>query len=240
MVGKEKFEFPGRGFHYVADKVAEADYFLELMKSKRGHAEEFGFVFSAFVSAARSVTFSLQAVMSRYPNWDQWYPPHQERLKKSPLAKFFVELRNHLQKVGGAPISHFGSSMGGEMYWGLEFIPTRDFDQVPVGDVTQLSDKYFKMLLELLRECYSDYWAYVDPRAVFTQRGLETLGWTVEDVEHALGFPRGYTNVPWPEDQKLDERLRALSRYGGDELMEAFFEKYEISADFEGNDDDCK
>ncbi|MCB9986164.1 MAG: hypothetical protein H6865_00800 [Rhodospirillales bacterium] len=66
----KKFEFPARGFYIVADKVAEADYFLEGLKHKSFHDyNEFGYQFSAFVSAARSITYALQAVMKEYPNF---------------------------------------------------------------------------------------------------------------------------------------------------------------------------
>lgn len=230
MTEPTKFKFPGRGFHCVADKVAEADYFLGRMKETSAQIEEMRFLFSAFVSAARSVTFSLQAVMSGYPDFDSWYQPRQERLKESRLARFFVDLRNHLQKVGGAPLFHSGWSRNGKFEWFTEFTLTPDFEEVPSGDVITLSEAYFRRLLEILQECYTDYWAYIDPRAIFTVEGLRILGWTVEDVEAAVGFPRGWPDIPWPEEEKVSARLHVLSRYGGDELMDAFFKKYSIGS----------
>jgi hypothetical protein len=225
-----KFQFPSRGFHCVADKVAEADYFLGRMKETSAAIDEFRFLFSAFVSAARSITFSLQAVMSRYPGFDLWYPPRQQRLKESKLARFFVDLRNHLQKVGSAPLFYSGYMRAGTSEWFAEFIPTPDFKEVPLGDVIILSEAYFRLLLEILQECYVDYWAYIDPRAIFTTKGLDILGWAIEDVEEAIGFPRGWTDIPWSEEEKTSARLHVLSRYGGDELMDAFFEKYNIGS----------
>jgi len=230
MTDTTKFQFPGRGFHCVADKVAEADYFLGRMKETATGIEEFRFLFSAFVSAARSVTFSLQAVMSGYPEFDSWYPSRQKRLKESKLARFFVDLRNHIQKVGGAPFFHSGSSRNGKLEWFTEFVPTPDFKEVPSGDVITLSEDYFRLLLEILQDCYADYWAYIDPRAIFTVKGLKILGWTVEDVEEEFGFPRGWTDIPWPEEEKLTARLHVLSRHGGDELMDIFFKKYSIGS----------
>lgn len=223
-----KFKFPGRGFHVVADKVAEADFFLKQMEERSRSIEEFRFLFSAFVSAARSVTFVLQAVMSEYPDFETWYAPRRERLKDSGPAKFYKDLRNHLQKVGGAPLFHSGFSRDGKFEWITEFISTPEFKDIPQGDVVSLSEAYFRLLLEILHECYLDYWAYVDPRAIFTVEGLTQLGWSIEDLEESLGFPRGWTDVPWPKDANLLARLAALSRHGGDELMDAFFEKYGI------------
>ena len=115
----------------VADKVTEADYFLSQMKLNGTDIYELRFLLSVFVSAARSVTFSLQAVMSGYPDFDTWYRPRQERLKQSELATFFVDLRNHLQKIGGAPLFHSGYSQNGRMEWTTDFIPTPDFTEVP-------------------------------------------------------------------------------------------------------------
>lgn len=115
MTDTTKFKFPGRGFHSVADKVAEADYFLGRMKETSADIDQFRFLFSAFVSAARSVTFSLQAVMSGYPDFDSWYQSRQKRLKESRLARFFVDLRNHIQKVGSAPLFHSGHSRNGNL-----------------------------------------------------------------------------------------------------------------------------
>lgn len=230
MTDSAKFKFPSRGFYCVADKVEEADYFLGRMKEAYSDIGEFRFLFSAFVSAARSVTFSLQAVMSGYPDFDSWYQPRQGRLRESRLARFFVDIRNHMQKVGGAPLFHSGSSRNGKFEWFTEFIPTPDFEEVPSGDVITLSETYFSLLLEILKDCYTDYWAYIDPRAIFTVEGLRVLGWTVEDVEESVGIPRGWTDISWPEQEKMTARLHVLSRYGGDELMDAFFNKYGIGS----------
>lgn len=223
-----KFEFPGKGFHLVANKVAEADFFLGEMKNESRPLEEFRFLFGAFVSAARSVTFVLQAVMSGYPDFETWYGPRQQRLKESKLARFYKDLRNHFQKTGVMPLFHSGFRTNGKLEWVTEFISTPEIEDVPVGDVVSLSEAYFRLLLTILHECYHDYSAYVDPRVIFTVEGLNHLGWSIEDLEESLGFPRGWTDVPWPEDEKLSARLKILSRHRGDELMDAFFEKYEI------------
>jgi hypothetical protein len=39
----QKFIFPSRGFPFVENKVAEADYFLSLLEEKQGSSEEFKF-----------------------------------------------------------------------------------------------------------------------------------------------------------------------------------------------------
>lgn len=67
----DKFVFPRRGFHVVADKVAEADYFLQAMEAANGRDLAFRYLFSAFLSASRSITFALQAVMRHYPGFEE-------------------------------------------------------------------------------------------------------------------------------------------------------------------------
>jgi len=229
-----KFSFPSRGFYLVADKVAETDFFLTQLKSDTEYLQEFGFYFSAFVSAARSITFSLQAVMSHYPGFNEWYPMRQEKLKQISLARFFVEIRNHIQKVGGIPITHSGFMQDGLISASQVFVPIPDFKEVPEGEVTDLCQKYFVEVLNIIAECYRDFDVYADPRIIFTRRGLDKLGWTIEDLEESLGFPRGWTDVDWDKDHKDAKRLKVLSRYGGDELLEIFLEKYQIHIETTG------
>jgi len=60
---------------------------------------------------------------------------------------------------------------------------------------------------------------------------LKYLGWTIDDLVESLGFPRDWIScVPkdgWGDSWE-DEALRVLSRYGGVELMEQYFEKYRL------------
>jgi len=224
----DRFIFSSRGFYLVVDKVAETDFFLEQLKTHVEYSQEFGYYFSAFVSAARSITFSLQAVMSHYPEFQEWYPKRQEKLKQSELARFFVEIRNHIQKIGGIPISHSGFMQDGLIYASRVFLPTSDLKKVPEGEVIELCYKYFFEVLCVIGECYRDFDIYTDPRVIFTPQGLNKIGWTIEDLEETLGFPRGWTDGDWESNDKDEQRLKALSRYGGDELLEVFLEKYEI------------
>lgn len=225
---KEKFIFPQRGFWIISDKVAEADYFLEMLKNSKSDFKEFGYLLSAFVSASRSITFALQAVMSHYPGFSEWYEPYRQQLSQNSLAKYFSELRNHLQKVGSTPVFFSGSFQGGQPEWYRSFIPTADLERAPEGQVTDLAEHYLIDVLKIIKQCYSDYREYVDPRAIFTPEGLNTLGWTIEDLEESLGFPRGWTDIEWDDGNKDENRLHVLRRYGGDEVTEMYFVKYVI------------
>jgi hypothetical protein len=225
---RPKFVFPQRGFYIVTDKVAEADFFLERLIEAQGYSG-FPFYFSAFVSAARSVTFALQAVMAEIPDFDEWYAFERKGLQESSLAKFFVQLRNHLQKIGSVPVSQSGKFDSEGFISTSSFIPiAADLENVPDGEVTDLSRRYLEEVLTVVGKAYRHFDVYVDPRALFTTRALDVLNWSVEDLEEALGFPRGWTHVPDWEGDLEAERLNALRAEGGDEEMEQWLAKYEI------------
>lgn len=232
----EKFQFPSRGFHIVATKVGEADYFLEKLKEVQGHYDEFSYILSAFVSASRSITFALQSVMTKYPEFDEWYITHQEKLKANGLAKYFVSLRNYMQKVGQVPVGHTGTIRNGKIEHFSFFIDIDDLKNAPNGEVINLAEDYFVEVLRVVESCYRDFWVYTDPRAIFTEDGLKLLGWVIEDIEEAVGLPRGYTDIPYDNKDKNLQRLRLLAReFQGDEMMEQYFMKYELQLNINKN-----
>ncbi|MGH6662572.1 MAG: hypothetical protein ACREB6_13620 [Rhodospirillales bacterium] len=111
-----------RSFHLVAEKIDEADYFLARMQEHVAEFEAFRFNYSAFASAARSITFILQSVMHDVAGFKDWYAKRQAALKADPVASFFVEARNNVLKTGINPITLAGRSSPGiesEIFWGL-------------------------------------------------------------------------------------------------------------------------
>ncbi len=227
---QDKFKFPSRGFYFVESKVKEADYFLDMLEGKKHSPDEFSFILNAFASAARSITFSLQSVMSHYPNFEEWYQPRRQQLKENKLAKFFVELRNFTQKVGGAPIMHTGTKKNGKEHRYALFFPSEHLGTIPPGDIVRLAQVYYTAILRIIKQCYEDYAVYVDPRKVFTVEGLLTLGWSIEDLEESCGLPRGWTDIDEDIPNKSQERLRVLRREcQKEEEMEYYFKKYKLS-----------
>ncbi|EJM22570.1 hypothetical protein [Pseudomonas sp. GM25] len=88
----------------ISDKLKESDFFLVRMKESALRIDELGYYFSAFVSAARSVTFVLQYVASDLEGFGDWYSGIQQEMRANPLSKFMLEARNEHQKRGFNPI----------------------------------------------------------------------------------------------------------------------------------------
>jgi len=93
-------------------KLREAGYFLRLMSANSGkwfrqEPEAVDFYISAFVSAARSVTFVLRKECPT--EYERWAPGWFARLAQqdaaaATLADFFIDQRNKGQKEGGGDL----------------------------------------------------------------------------------------------------------------------------------------
>ena len=86
---------------YTQQKYDEAEYFLEMMKENIEDRQKFRYNLSAFVSAARSVTFVLQKEFSKNPEFDEWYSKKQMQMKRDNLFIFLKEKRNYVLKMEG-------------------------------------------------------------------------------------------------------------------------------------------
>jgi hypothetical protein len=86
------------------------------------------------------------------------------------------------------------------------------YEWLPDVDVATACWLHLRTLCELVRDCYGTFGLVVDPDQIYTAEGLAAKGWTLEDVEEQLGFPRGWTN--WGPDgaEKDAARLGALRR----------------------------
>jgi len=200
----------GRSFDLVEDKLAEAEFFLQKMASAGPNVFEVRCYFSAFASAARSVTFALQAVMSDVDGFVEWYAVKQEAIKRDALARFFVERRNESQKVGDTRI-HQGTFHHDEhgnavaRYFFAKAGPSDPFTPIE-ADVATAAARYLDLLRPLVADCRERFAWDLDPDLFFTEEGLRSRGLTVEDVEEMMGLPRGWTNMI-----SDDERLRLLN-----------------------------
>lgn len=191
---------PTRSFGLVDYKVREAEYFLDELKrvGKKLDFRAVQFCASAFVSAARSVTFAMQASLADHPRFAEWYKPRQHEMKQDPLARFFHEFRTITQHLGENVVS--GGSFGpkGPVY---HFVPCADLKTVPDIDVVSACEMYFRSILQLVYDCYIDLGDVVDGQQYFTAEVFARLGKSIEDAEEEIGFPRGWSDLGTSEDE---------------------------------------
>ena len=91
-------------------KLREAQFFLGHLVNEGqellcNEPQAFGFYLSAFLSAARSVTFALQ--YEEKAKYDEWFPQWFGSLsgEDQNLARFLKDQRNYVQKRGGADVA---------------------------------------------------------------------------------------------------------------------------------------
>ena len=189
------------------------------------------FIFSAFVSAARSITFALQAVMDKIDGFESWYRIRQNQLAKDDVCKFFVEYRNLVLKTGELPI--IGGASGdpnGKSKYRHYFNRTLSAEPPFDEEAVSLSEVYLHKILEVVEDCYRDFGLVIDPDQYYSLENMQRLGFTLEDVEESLGLPRGWTNIEgYPN---LDEeRMRALRRHIPMSGIKWIFDKYRNKTD---------
>ena len=74
-------------------KLEEARYFLEQMQVCVEDRKKFAFNLSAFLSAARSVTFIMQSESKSSPEFSDWYKDKQKEMNNDGDFRFFNDLR---------------------------------------------------------------------------------------------------------------------------------------------------
>lgn len=207
----------GRSFGIVEQKVEESAYFLEQLEDSlnRGMAIDSEFLLSAFVSSTRSITFTIQASISDIEGFDAWYSGHQNRLKKNKLAKYFLEARNLSQKVGYYLIaggqSYTDENGNSKMHYYFQKLNgAKKMEYVPEEDIIIGCISYFKLLLEVVLDCYKVFGRQIDPEQMFTIENLLESKLPMEYFEEKAGYPIGYTNVP---GLTLQDRIDLIRRY---------------------------
>lgn len=189
-------------------KVAEADFFLDEMSHAGFNIFAFQCNFSAFLSAARSITLTLQAVMRHIPGFDEWYATARLAIERDALARFFVQRRNLATKTGDLGIS------GGLFRQGSTGPDIRHFfdpelvkslpDEVRWLDVQAMSYHYMQLLVQLVSDWECWFYDEGGPGAQPT-----TDNTSPEELERALGLPPGWTDGV---GLSSEERIRILLR----------------------------
>lgn len=212
-----------RSFGLVDYKVQEAEFFLLELKRNARHTRfcEVQYCVSAFVSAARSITFAMQASLKSYPEYDPWYESRQAMLRDDPLSRFFQKFRTLTQHIGANVVGGGSFSKGKKLYY---FIPCRDLPNVPNQDVITACQDYFVTILQIVYDCYLELGPIVDGQQYFTAGNFAALGKTIEDAEEELGLPRKWTDIGKIELEPY--RWELLRRQAEGCLIEPQFQRW--------------
>lgn len=189
-----------QSFGIVEEKLREAGFFLDKLGSAGPLSHESKFYFSAFVSAARSITLALQVTLSDTDGFSAWYEQAQARMKLDPIAKYFVEVRNDSVHKGRNPLGqvtleHLRENLLQQFTRKCpsHIIVVPDVatkDGTVLADAVQVSTAYYKSLVGIIFDCYDRFRYVVDPRWYFTHENFESRGKTLEDALEELGLPR--------------------------------------------------
>jgi hypothetical protein len=231
-----------QSFGVVEDKLHEAEFFLDQLRVSSRLSFDAQCYFSAFVSAARSVTWVLQATMSGIPGFESWYEVAQAKLKADPLAPFFVEIRNRSEKRGLNPLDqvtldHLREDLFQQMRQHkrshvLVLPDAHSKGSTVLADAVQASTLYFTSLVNVVFECHDRFRFVVDPQWYFTQDNFSAMGKTFEDAVVELGFPLAWAScVP-----AGDDRWRALRSQQPACQINDLFQKY-IGREFASPDE---
>jgi hypothetical protein len=198
-----------QSFGIVEEKLREGEFFLDGLRTSGRLSFESRCYFSAFVSAARSVTLTLQATMSGVDGFNDWYRQAQAGLKLDPLARFFVEIRNDsvhkgLNPLGQVTMEHLREDLFLQLRQHKRshviVLPDPKAGQETVlADAVEVSSAYFKSLVAVIFECYARFRWVVDPRWYFTRENFMTMGKSFDDAVQELGFPPAWASCAGDE-----------------------------------------
>lgn len=193
-----------RSFGLVEDKLFEAEFFLNRLEESPNHSFEVKCYFSAFVSAARSITFSLQSCMKGVPEFDFWYKGIQTTLRRNALSLYFVSARNAALHEGRNPANEIPLELLEDALFlqlhkeskPLLAIPgLSNKDEPSLIDANEACHKYFKILLSIVYECYSRFKTTVDPRWYLTEDNFTQMAKTFSDALVEMGYPHEWAEM---------------------------------------------
>lgn len=208
-------EYKAQQTHFFLEKIDEAgiDFFAVQC-----------FV-DAFAISARSITFTMQAVISDVPGFAEWYKAKQIEMKDDAICRFFNQYRTVSTHIGDTVVKGFatGKDDDGSHAVKYYFQPIADLPDVPREDVQTVCTYHFKTLLGLVFEAMLTFKYQLDDLWYFTSENFTRLGKTADDADEELGFPRGWTAIEGAFDES--DRWKALrhSETVGCQLNDLFF-----------------
>jgi hypothetical protein len=208
----------------VERKLFETDFFLDKIKECGKTIENFcqsEYYFSAFLSSSRSITFSMQFAFSKIEGFEKWYQGKQSVLKESDLAKFFKEARNNSQKKGTAHLN-IGRIWNGQT--DFFYADNGEYRFSPKEDMVSSSEKYFKLILKIISDFFTDFGEYVNPRIYYSLEKLKERDQSVKDLEMEVWGYNKWTGFGLTEEQSLAYILDKMLITN----IAVLFEKYQI------------
>lgn len=210
----------------IDNKAFEAAFFLGRLEGAQFDMFAAQCYLSAFASATRSITFAIQACLRDSPGFEEWYRPVQTRLKDDTLCRFFTAIRNEGQKIGHTPLTHGRSVILPNGGHGVHYYFAGGYDgdpaDLPTVDVASACRIYFVTLLQVVFDCYERF-AVLSPLSYYSPSNMAARGETVEDLEEALGFPRGWTRKP---EAQQEYRYHYLLRQFPDTTIDDLFLRF--------------
>jgi hypothetical protein len=211
-----------RSFSLVDYKVAEAEFFLQKLGDCGFNFFELKCFVGAFVASARSITFSLQAVLADAAGFVDWYADRQGQLRADPTARFFHEFRTVNQHIGDNLVGGGASGPGRPVeYW---FRPSPEVSVVPAEDVVKACTTYFQTILMIIFDCYVAFGPLIDAHQRYTAEYFASIGKSIEDAEEEIGMPRGWTDIGDPHS--IPYRWQLLRDQTPGCEINQIFEKY--------------
>lgn len=185
-------------FGVVEDKLREAEFFLSQLRESQHLSFEADCYFSAFVTAARSVTDAMRASLKGVDGFRIWFDETLKQLKTDALAPFFVEIRNEVVHEGINPLNRVSlehlqldltRQLQGDRGHFLVLPDAHRRDSTVIVDAVEACEQYFSSLVVVVYECYESFRTVVDARWYFTEGNFSSRGKSFEDALVELGFP---------------------------------------------------
>lgn len=147
--------------------------------------------------------------MSKVLGFAEWWETRRAKMREDRAMRFFLDLRNFSQKEGRVAILGQGSTAGRWTHWfasGTIIVP-ECLREVEVTDACRM---HLAKLAGLTLQVADAFPAWSCPHRALTPDGIRTLSLNVDDLDCALGYPRGFSNI---EGYTLEDRLRMLRRH---------------------------
>jgi hypothetical protein len=191
-------------FWLINGKLCEADFFLDKLREAPS-LDEARYYFSAFVSAARSVTYAIQATLNTVDGFNEWWQGKRIDFQENSFAKYLKKVRDELVHVGMNPLGIHRRGFS---------IPFSEFlligRDAPEENVSVVATEYMALLVMTSKEAFSRYWTFLDLSKSLTLASLHEKGKKLEDIEEELGLPCGWSNS---NNRTSEERLDILKEY---------------------------